>query len=107
VRGPGTEKDRKRREALERQQRSLRIHPLREERRAVEERIAVMERRKRECETAMADPALYRNGGKAREVSTEYHELESALTAAYARWTEVVEELERLDAPEVRKEERR
>jgi ATP-binding cassette subfamily F protein 3 len=105
-RGPAGERERRRREAEERQKRSRRIRPLRDERSDLEQRITMLENRKKECEAAMADPSLYRDGDRVREIAAEYRDLGAALTSAYARWAEVVDELERLDAPEVRREER-
>jgi ATP-binding cassette subfamily F protein 3 len=90
------EKERKRSEAEQRQQRYERTKPVKEELAKVEQSIEAGERRKAELEVLMADPELYRQGERVREVREEHRKIEEDLAYAYNRWSMLSQELERL-----------
>jgi ATP-binding cassette subfamily F protein 3 len=87
-------KDRKRKEAEERQARYERTRPLKIRLEKMERTIEEKERRKAEIEGAMADPGFYGDGEHVREVTAEYKEIEKELTEAYYRWNDLTKDLE-------------
>ena len=91
-----TEKDRKRVEAERRQQRYERTKPVKEELSRIERAIEEQERRKGELELLMADPELYKQGDRVREVREEHRKIEEDLAYAYDRWSVLSAEVERL-----------
>jgi ATP-binding cassette subfamily F protein 3 len=93
---PGGERERKRAEAELRQRRYQKTQPVQREIDRLERTIAGLEQRKVALETLMADPELYRDGDRARDISVEYKGLEQSLRDAYFRWNELTQQLERL-----------
>jgi ATP-binding cassette subfamily F protein 3 len=93
---PGGERERKRAEAELRQRRYQKTQPVQREIDRLERTIAGLEQRKAVLETLMADPELYRDGDRARDISVEYKGLEQSLRDAYFRWNELTQQLERL-----------
>jgi len=91
------ERDRKRREAEERQEHYRRAKPLRERLAVLEADIHAQEARKANCELSMSDPALYRDAAQIREVSAEFKRLEESLARDYQEWSELITALERLE----------
>jgi ATP-binding cassette subfamily F protein 3 len=90
------DRDRKRQEAEERQQRYRLVKPVRDSIEKIEQAIERKEQRLRECEHLLEDPDLYRDGERAREVTTEYQALKRDLEGDYHRWNDLTRELERL-----------
>jgi ATP-binding cassette subfamily F protein 3 len=87
------EREERRLEAEERNRR-YRERKAAEDRLApVEAEIAAVERRVRELAEAQADPALYRDGARAREVGRDRAEAETRLAELYARWEDLAAEL--------------
>ena len=62
---------------------------------AVEKEIASLEARMREVEAALADPALYRDGDRARDVNREHKEIQERIAWLYDEWAELEETLSR------------
>jgi ATP-binding cassette subfamily F protein 3 len=87
-------RDRKRREAEQRQRRYARIRPIKEEVGRIETSIEKMEEEKRTIEGMMSDPDLYKRGDSAREISERYLVLDKELSTAYFRWNELTKRLE-------------
>jgi ATP-binding cassette subfamily F protein 3 len=102
-----TEKERKRREAEQRQRRYERTKPLQETISALEQQIEERERRKHDCEALLADPELYKDGDRVREVAAEYKALEASLTDDYYRWNALTKELEEVSRHDPPLKERR
>jgi ATP-binding cassette, subfamily F, member 3 len=92
-----SEKERKRAEAELRQRRYAKTRPVQEAIAKVEAAIGRLEGRKGEVEKLMADPELYRDGERAKEISTEYRQIGQELQDAYFRWNDLTQELERLN----------
>jgi ATP-binding cassette, subfamily F, member 3 len=57
----------------------------------VERQILKAEEHKKELETRMADPGLYNDAGKARQVTVEYEAIKNELAGLYRQWEEVAE----------------
>jgi ATP-binding cassette, subfamily F, member 3 len=63
----------------------------------IESTILEKEERQEELETAMADPDVYSNDGRARELSREYNALKQDLSALYEDWERLTERVMALD----------
>jgi ATP-binding cassette subfamily F protein 3 len=83
--GPKT-KERKRREAAERQRLSVSKRAAREKRRAVQDEITALEKRLEEIEIALLDPSVYANGERMRDLVTEQRSLRQKIDILYERW---------------------
>jgi ATP-binding cassette subfamily F protein 3 len=94
--GAVNEKDRKRKEAEQRQLRYEKTKPVRDRIAVLEKSIEQREREKRVIEAAMGNPDFYKDGEKAREISARYTAVQQELADAYYRWDELSKELERL-----------
>jgi ATP-binding cassette subfamily F protein 3 len=92
--GPGSERERKRLEAEERQKRYRRTGPLRERIGTLERQLEEMEKEKAEISRQMADPDIYRDGERVKIVHARYKELEKAIGDGYFRWNALTKELE-------------
>ncbi len=91
-------KERKRREAEQRQTLYKILKPLKDRLAEIEHTVEQLERRKLEIEEAMAGPDFYANGEEARKISHEYHQLQGKLNDAYYSWNKVSVEIEKVDA---------
>ena len=91
------EKDRKRREAERRQERSRRLRPLQSALEKTEKRVAAAEARKAEVEAALGDPAVCALPERVAALSEEYRELTTNLAYLYDDWAKTQEELEKAD----------
>ena len=91
-----TDRDRRRREARERDARSAALRPLKQELEKTEATIAALETEKSQLEPQLADPALYNDFQRARPLTTRFQEIQSQLEQLYARWEELQGELERV-----------
>jgi hypothetical protein len=56
--------------------------------------VAGLEERIREIDTALADPATWRDGPRTRELTVARDEASGALAERYAAWEESVKRLE-------------
>jgi len=84
----------KRAEAESRQRKSLAIAPLKARLKDLEAEIAKIEARVRELNDEMANPDLYRDGDRAREVARERKTLEEQAASLYGKWEELALRLE-------------
>lgn len=87
-------KDERRAEAEARQQKSRAIAPLKARLKELESEIAAIEARVRNLNDQMANPDLYRDSGKAREVARERKTLEEQAASLYGKWEELALRLE-------------
>lgn len=91
-----SEKERKRKEAEQRQRRYERTKPVQEEIATLERTIETAEAEKKELERMMGDPDFYKDGERVKEITVHYKTLEKNLSDEYYRWNELTRELERL-----------
>jgi ATP-binding cassette subfamily F protein 3 len=84
----------KRAETEARQRKSREAAPFRARLREAEAEIARIEARVRDLTDRMADPDLYKDGDRAREVARERKELEEQLGSLYGKWEELAVRLE-------------
>jgi ATP-binding cassette subfamily F protein 3 len=85
----------KRAEAEARQRKSREVAPLKARLKEIEVEIGCIEARVRDLTDQMADPDLYRDGDRAREVARERKELEEQVGSLYGKWEELSVRLER------------
>ncbi|MEK7220062.1 MAG: ATP-binding cassette domain-containing protein, partial [candidate division NC10 bacterium] len=84
----------RRAEAENRQRKSREAAPLRARLRELESEIASIEARVRDLNDQMANPDLYRDGERAREVARERKALEEQAASLYGKWEELALRLE-------------
>jgi ATP-binding cassette subfamily F protein 3 len=84
----------KRAEAEARQRKSREIAPLRARLKEAETEIAALEARIRRLTDEMANPDLYKDGDRAREVARERKGLEEQVGSLYGKWEELAGRLE-------------
>ncbi|HEX8907673.1 MAG TPA: ABC-F family ATP-binding cassette domain-containing protein [Anaeromyxobacteraceae bacterium] len=94
--GPESDRERRRREAEERNARNARERPLREAVAALERRIAELEDVQRAAEAALADPALYQDFARARPHVEALAAAKEELARLYPAWEARQAELEAL-----------
>ncbi|HEX9897873.1 MAG TPA: hypothetical protein VGC81_01525, partial [Candidatus Methylomirabilis sp.] len=90
----------RRAEAEARQRKSREIAPLRNRLKELEAEIGKIEGRVRELTDQMANPELYRDGDRAREVARERKVLEEQAASLYGKWEELALRLETTTAGE-------
>ena len=88
------EKHRKRREAEERQKRSLKLGPLEKLVAQLEERIGVLETEQRLRSTELADPTVYDDAARRNKLLSDYQTGADKLEELTARWEKAAAELE-------------
>jgi ATP-binding cassette, subfamily F, member 3 len=93
---PASGKERRRREAEERNARYAREKPLRDAIASLEARIAQLEAVRGEAEAALADPALYQDFSRARPHVDALATAKAELASLYAEWEEKQGQLEAL-----------
>jgi ATP-binding cassette subfamily F protein 3 len=84
----------KRTEAETRQRKSREIAPLRARLKEVEAEIAAIESRVGKLSDEMANPELYKDGERARDVAREQKALEEQVASLYGKWEELALRLE-------------
>jgi ATP-binding cassette subfamily F protein 3 len=84
----------KRAEAEARQRKSREVAPLRARLKETEAEIARIEARVRDLTDQMANPDLYKDGDRAREVARERKDLEGQVASLYGKWEELAVRLE-------------
>ncbi|MFB3819904.1 MAG: ABC-F family ATP-binding cassette domain-containing protein [Candidatus Methylomirabilales bacterium] len=94
----GRTRDARRAQAEARQRRGRELAPLRARLREVEADIARAEARAQALTDLMADPDLYKDGDRARDVARERKELEEALGGLYGKWEELALRIEHAQA---------
>jgi ATP-binding cassette subfamily F protein 3 len=92
------ERERKRLEAQIRQERYARTRPLQESIARLEKSIEEGERKKAALEAMLADPEVYRDGERAKNLNAEYKEIGKRLLDEYYQWGEMTKDLERVNA---------
>jgi ATP-binding cassette subfamily F protein 3 len=92
--GKARSKQGRRADAEARQRKSREIAPLRSRLKELEAEIAKIEARARDLTDQMANPELYREGDRAREVARERKALEEQAAALYGKWEELALRLE-------------
>ena len=93
-------KEERRVEAEARQQKSRAIAPLKARLKELETEIGKIETRVRDLNDRMADPDLYRDSDRAREVARERKALEEQAASLYGKWEELALRLETAMASE-------
>jgi ATP-binding cassette subfamily F protein 3 len=93
-------KEERRVEAEARQQKSRAIAPLKARLKELETEIGKIETRVRDLNDQMADPDLYRDSDRAREVARERKALEEQAASLYGKWEELALRLETAMASE-------
>lgn len=91
---PGSEKERKRREADERQRVYKATAALVKELARAEQRIEELEARAAEIDEALADPAAYQRGGQGAQLSIERASVVEEIAAAYEGWERLEADIE-------------
>ncbi|MEX0736350.1 MAG: ATP-binding cassette domain-containing protein, partial [Bacteroidota bacterium] len=91
------EKDRRRVEAVRRQQRSQHIKPLKKELEGVEREIAGLEAHKLELEMTLADPDLYKKPDEAKKASSDHKEVLTRLERLYGEWSKVTDRIQMVE----------
>jgi ATP-binding cassette subfamily F protein 3 len=86
-------REQRRAEAELRQELSRRLRPTRKRLTAVEAEIAELESRVAEINEAQADPEVFRDAGRARELAHERREAELRLDSLYEEWSELGERM--------------
>jgi len=81
-----------------RQEKSIKLNPLKKEVEQTEADIEKLETRKNELELLMADPLLYQDQDKFAGFSKEYNSLQRKLERLYQRWEEVQAQIETIDS---------
>ncbi|MBI4842024.1 MAG: hypothetical protein HY803_13305, partial [candidate division NC10 bacterium] len=76
------------------------IAPLKARLKELEAEIAGIEARVRDLDDRMANPDLYRDGARAREVARERKGLEEQAASLYGKWEELALRLESAMADE-------
>jgi ATP-binding cassette subfamily F protein 3 len=84
----------KRAEAEARQKKGRELAPLKARLKDVEQEIARVEARVRELTDQLANPDLYKDGERAREVARERKKLEAQVGSLYGKWEELSVRLE-------------
>ncbi|HSQ75414.1 MAG TPA: ABC-F family ATP-binding cassette domain-containing protein [Bacteroidota bacterium] len=94
----GTDRERKRREAQLRQERYEKTRPLQKRLALLEQKIQEEEAAKESLEQQMADPDVYREGDRIREIQAAYRTAGETLQTLYHQWGAVSNELEQIVA---------
>jgi ATP-binding cassette subfamily F protein 3 len=91
------DKDRKRKEAQRRQERTKRLRPLQSALEKLERKIADQEARKKQIEADLGDPAVCQSPERVSALSVEYRELTTNLAYSYDEWAKLEGEIEKAD----------
>lgn len=90
-------KEKKRQEALKRQERSRRAGPWLKQLTKAEKEVEELEQKKEELEEKMADPALYSDTKSWTDTSQKYETCKRHLDRWYAKWEEAQEKIDAID----------
>jgi ATP-binding cassette subfamily F protein 3 len=93
----GTSKDKRRNEAQRRQEKNGTLKPLREKLAKAETDIAGLETEKAALAAMMGSPGFGEDAGVVRETTSRYADVEASLGRAYSQWSDLSEEVERLE----------
>jgi len=92
------EKESRRERALERERRALILKPLQRRVAATEERIALLEKARKEAEAQLADAAVFADPARSTALVAAYRSAASELEDLYARWEGEQEDLSKAEA---------
>jgi ATP-binding cassette subfamily F protein 3 len=92
-------RQKRRDEAEQRNARSARERPLRQELKELESRIAILEAEEKAAAAALLDPELYQDFARARPHLDSHRAAKEALEDLYPRWEALQRQLEALAAP--------
>lgn len=92
-----TRKDQKRIEAEKRQQKFTLTKDLRKQLELCENEIAALEEFKAKIEKELSEPTIFSNPTLAKEKNLEYDKTKRLLEEEYNRWTEISNELEKIE----------
>ncbi len=90
-------KERKKLEALTRQERSRRAGPWLKQLAEAEKQIELLEKQKEELETRMADPELYKDENSWAKTSKDYEDCKRHLERWYSKWETAQEKIDIID----------
>ncbi|MGC4121614.1 MAG: ABC-F family ATP-binding cassette domain-containing protein [Myxococcales bacterium] len=90
------ERDRRRREAVEREALLVKLRPVRAEVETLEKQIAELEAQQAEIEPQLADPAVYQDFARAKPLTQVYQANKASLEELYPRWEAAQAKLEEL-----------
>ena len=93
-----SQKERRRREAQEREVANVKLRPVKDEIGRLEARIAEIEKEQQGIEPQLADPALYNDFARAKPLMDAYQVNKSKLEELYARWEHQQEALAAIEA---------
>jgi ATP-binding cassette subfamily F protein 3 len=93
----GNTKDRRRNDAQRRQEKNGTLKPMREKLAKAEAEIAGFETEKAALAAMMGSPGFGEDAGVVRETTSRYADVEASLARAYSQWSDVSEEVERLE----------
>ncbi len=94
---PANRKEQRRLEAMQRQQRTEKLKPLKTRLAALETTIAAQETEKAALTEKLLDPEFFKKGDLAREASERFHHLEAEMEKAYTEWASVSADIESLE----------
>lgn len=94
---PENRKEKKRQEALKRQERSRKAGPWLNQLTKAEAKVEELEKTKEELEEKMADPALYSDEKGWAETSEAYETCKRHLDRYYGKWEEAQEKIDEID----------
>lgn len=93
-----SDRDRRRREASERQAKAAALRPLKQEIEAVERRVSELETERTAIESQLADPNLYGDFARSRALTERFGAIQPELSGLYARWETLQAQLEELQS---------
>jgi len=93
----GNRKEQRRREAEARASLAAKLKPLREQFAKVEKSIEDLEAEKETLTARLVDPEFFKKSDDAAAATKRFSEIEGELEAAYTRWSELSEEIEKLE----------
>ncbi|MDK9708477.1 MAG: ABC-F family ATP-binding cassette domain-containing protein [Desulforhopalus sp.] len=96
--GQDNRKERKRLEALARQERSRRAAPWLKQLAEAEKQVEACEQQKEDLEALMADPELYKDEKSWAKTSKEYEDCKRHLERWYTKWETAQEKIDAIDA---------
>jgi ATP-binding cassette subfamily F protein 3 len=91
-------KEQRRLDAKAREERAQKLRPLRKEFEALEAEIAKLETAKAELDDKLADPGFFKKGDDASTAMKRYSEVETLLESRVAKWGELSDKIEKLEA---------
>lgn len=91
-------KEQRRLEAKAREVRAAKLKPLKEEFEKVESAIGDLEQEKADLTAKLVDPEFFKKGDEAGTATKRFAEVENELEAQYSRWSELSDEIEKMES---------